>query len=56
MIGIDPSLGYWIAKEYWGQGYVTEAVQAVLSAYFHVPLLIRFTAVILLKTNALRGF
>ena len=35
MIGVDPSLGYWIAKEYWGQGYVTEAAQAVLSAYFH---------------------
>jgi RimJ/RimL family protein N-acetyltransferase len=37
MIGIDPTLGYWIAKEYWGQGYVPEATHAVLSAYFHDP-------------------
>ena len=37
MIGVDPTLGYWIAKEYWGQGYMTEAAQAVLSAYFHDP-------------------
>ena len=37
MIGIDPSLGYWIAKEYWGQGYVSEAAHAVLSAYFNDP-------------------
>ena len=37
MIGIDPTLGYWIAKEYWGQGYVAEAAHAVLSAYFHDP-------------------
>ena len=37
MIGIDPTLGYWIAKEHWGQGYVREAAHAVLSAYFHDP-------------------
>ena len=37
MIGIDPTLGYWIAKEHWGYGYVREAVHAVLSAYFHDP-------------------
>ena len=37
MIGIDPTLGYWIAKEHWGQGYVAEAAHAVLSAYFHDP-------------------
>jgi RimJ/RimL family protein N-acetyltransferase len=37
MIGIDPTLGYWIAKEYWGQSYVPEATHAVLSAYFHDP-------------------
>ena len=37
MIGIDPSLGYWIAKEHWGHGYVREAAHAVFSAYFHDP-------------------
>ena len=37
MIGIDPTLGYWIGKEHWGQGYVREAAHAVLSAYFHDP-------------------
>ena len=37
MIGIDPSLGYWIAKEYWGKGYVHEAAHAVFLAYFHDP-------------------
>lgn len=34
-IGIDPTLegtelGYWIAREHWGQGYATEAGHAVL--------------------------
>ena len=37
MIGLDPTLGYWIAKEHWGHGYVREAAHAVLSAYFHDP-------------------
>ncbi|MGB1331962.1 MAG: GNAT family N-acetyltransferase [Paracoccaceae bacterium] len=37
MIGIDPTLGYWIAKEHWGHGYVREAAHAVLSAHFHDP-------------------
>ena len=32
MIGIDPTPGYWIGKEYWGQGYVREAAHSVLSA------------------------
>ena len=56
MIGIDPTLGYWIAKEYWGQGYVPEATHAVLSAYFHDPFGIRFIAAISLKMNVPRGF
>ena len=37
MIGLDPTLGYWIAKEHWGQGYVSEAAHAVLTAYFSDP-------------------
>ena len=27
-------IGYWIAKPFWGNGYVPEAVRAVLSLYF----------------------
>jgi RimJ/RimL family protein N-acetyltransferase len=26
----EPELGYWIARAHWGQGYATEAAQAVL--------------------------
>lgn len=26
-----PEIGYWIAREWWGQGYATEAARAVLS-------------------------
>ena len=28
--GDDVGIGYWIARRYWGQGYATEAVRAVL--------------------------
>lgn len=54
MIGLDPTLGYWVAKEHRGQGYVSEAAHAVLTAYFTILLQSRHTAVILLKTNAPR--
>ena len=30
-IGLDDSLGYWIAQDAWGQGYATEAAVAVKS-------------------------
>ncbi len=35
-VGLDPSgeaaeLGYWIAREHWGQGYATEAGRAVIA-------------------------
>lgn len=30
-VGQEIELGYWIARAYWGQGYATEAVEAVLS-------------------------
>lgn len=26
-----PEIGYWVARDYWGQGYATEAARAVLS-------------------------
>lgn len=29
--GGQPALGYWIARDHWGQGYATEAGRAVLS-------------------------
>lgn len=28
--GREPEIGYWIAREHWGQGYATEAANAVL--------------------------
>lgn len=28
--GAEPELGYWIAREHWGQGYATEAAASVL--------------------------
>ncbi len=33
-IGLDRELGYWLAQEAWGQGYATEAGQAVLDHHF----------------------
>ena len=44
MIGIDPTLGYWIAKEHWGQGYVREAAHAVLSAISMTALPFRYSS------------
>ncbi|MBB3020432.1 RimJ/RimL family protein N-acetyltransferase [Microvirga lupini] len=41
MVGIGPSaetgkpdLGYWLGTPYWGKGYVTEAVRALIDAFF----------------------
>ncbi|MDU8944961.1 GNAT family N-acetyltransferase [Ovoidimarina sediminis] len=36
-IGIDGELGYWLARTAWGQGYATEACDAVLDAHFSDP-------------------
>jgi len=33
----EHELGYWIAREAWGQGFVTEAAWAALDAYFANP-------------------
>lgn len=30
----EPEIGYWIARPFWGNGYVPEAVRALLSLYF----------------------
>lgn len=40
MVGVDwsemgsPELGYWLGVEYWGQGFATEAVRAVIDFTF----------------------
>lgn len=34
VVAIDPDLGYWLARPAWGQGYITEAGDAVVDAYF----------------------
>ena len=33
-IGLDPQLGFWIAKSDWRKGYVTEAATVLLNAHF----------------------
>ena len=37
-------LGYWVAKEYWNQGYCTEAAEAMLECSFHKLELHKVTA------------
>lgn len=37
-------IGYALARQYWGQGYMTEAVKAVISFGFHVMMLNRIDA------------
>ncbi len=34
VIAIDPTLGYWFARDRWGRGYATEAGRALLDAHF----------------------
>lgn len=36
-LGPSPVLGYWLARAHWGQGYMSEAVGAVLSEAFADP-------------------
>ena len=33
-IGIDETLGYWMAWDAWGRGYATEAAEALVGHYF----------------------
>ena len=35
--GPDPVLGYWLSQRHWGQGYMTEAVGAIVAAAFEDP-------------------
>jgi RimJ/RimL family protein N-acetyltransferase len=37
MIGLEDELGYWLAPEFWGKGYASEAAHAVLTEYFKNP-------------------
>ncbi len=37
VIGIDPTLGYWLARDRRGQGYATEAGKALLAGHFARP-------------------
>ena len=32
--GAQPEIGYWLARPYWGQGYIPEAVRAALKLCF----------------------
>ncbi|WP_299844457.1 GNAT family N-acetyltransferase [uncultured Roseovarius sp.] len=34
LIGIEPSLGYWLCPSVWGRGLMTEAVQMVVDRFF----------------------
>jgi RimJ/RimL family protein N-acetyltransferase len=34
VIGVQKQLGYWLGQRYWGRGYMTEAVYAVVNAWF----------------------
>ena len=45
-------LGYWIAKEYWNQGYCTEASKAILKYGFHELDLHRITATHIISNPA----
>ena len=33
-ISTGSQLGYWVARPFWGQGYVTEAARAMIARYF----------------------
>ena len=32
-----PNLGYWLGEPYWGRGYMTEAVGAIIAEFFRQP-------------------
>jgi len=37
MISASSELGYWLSKPFWGQGYVLEAAQAMVTQHFSDP-------------------
>ena len=45
-------LGYWIAKEYWNQGYCTEVSKTILEYGFHELDLHRITASYIIRNPA----
>ena len=45
-------LGYWVAKEYWNQGYCTEAAKAILEYGFHNLHLHKITAIHITRNPA----
>lgn len=34
VVGITGHLGYWLGKDHWSQGYMTEAIGALINIYF----------------------
>ncbi|MEM7060897.1 MAG: GNAT family N-acetyltransferase [Pseudomonadota bacterium] len=34
VVGVTGHLGYWLGKDHWGQGYMTEATVALVDSYF----------------------
>jgi len=37
VVGVEDELGYWLGKEFWGQGFATEAVSAAVACHFSDP-------------------
>jgi RimJ/RimL family protein N-acetyltransferase len=37
IISIDTEIGYWLARDRWGRGYMTEAARAVVAHHFADP-------------------